>query len=77
MSLKLSKVFEKENKLTEEIGDFDKALGKVLFLHAESVMVFEDGEPNEETGEIKRYPTDKVDYYEVNIYSDAKTSKLL
>lgn len=25
MSLKLSKVFEKENKLTEEIGDFDKA----------------------------------------------------
>ena len=34
MSLKLSKIFEKENKLTEEIGDFDKALGKVLFLHA-------------------------------------------
>lgn len=29
MSLKLSKVFEKENKLTEEIGDFDKALGMV------------------------------------------------
>lgn len=77
MSLKLSKVFEKENKLTEEIGDFDKALGKVLFLHAEPVMVFEDGEPNEETGEIKRYPTDKVDYYEVNIYSDAQDKQIV
>ena len=77
MSLKLSKVFEKENKLTEEIGDFDKALGKVLFLHAEPVMVFEDGEPNEETGEIKRYPTDKVDYYEVNVYSDAQDKQIV
>ena len=77
MSLKLSKIFEKENKLTEEIGDFDKALGKVLFLHAEPVMVFEDGEPNEETGEIKRYPTDKVDYYEVNVYSDAQDKQIV
>lgn len=77
MSLKLSKVFEKENKLTEEIGNFDKALGKVLFLHAEPVMVFEDGEPNEETGEIKRYPTDKVDYYEVNVYSDAQDKQIV
>ena len=40
MSLKLSKTFEKENKLTEEVGDFDKALGKVLFLSAEPVMIF-------------------------------------
>ena len=85
MSLKLSKVFEKENKLTEEIGDFDKALGKVLFLHAESVMVFEDGEPNEETGEIKRVVSsllmqidaDKVDYYEVNVYSDAQDKQIV
>lgn len=77
MSLKLSKDFKKENKLTEELGDFDKALGKLLFLYPEPVMVFEDGEPNEETGEIKRYPTDIVEYYEVNIYSEGQGKQIV
>lgn len=70
MTLKLSKDFKKENTLTEELGDFDKALGKVLFLYPEPNFVYADGEPDEETGEIKRYPTDVIEYYELNVYSE-------
>ncbi|MCJ7967713.1 MAG: YdcP family protein [Lactococcus lactis] len=77
MSLKLSKVFEKENKLTEELGDFDKALGKTLFLNAESVMVFEDYMPEGDEGEIKRRPTDIIEYYEVNIYSEGQGQQII
>lgn len=68
MTLKLSTVFEKQNVLTEEIADFDKGLGKLTFQTAVPVMVFEDYEAEE--GEIKRRPTDKVDYYEVKLYSE-------
>lgn len=76
MSLKLSKTFEKENKLTEEVGDFDKALGKVLFLSAEPVMIFEDYMPEGEDGELRSRPTDNVDYYEVNIYSEGQGKQI-
>lgn len=77
MSIKFSKVFEKENKLTEELGDFNKALGKTLFLYAEPVMVFEDYMPEGEDGEIKRRPTDVIDYYEVNIYSEGQEQQIV
>ncbi|WP_282800864.1 DUF961 family protein [Lactococcus lactis] len=70
MSLKLSKVFEKGNTLTEELADFDRTLGKVLFLNAEKVMRFEDYMPEGEDGEIKSRPTDDIAYYEVNVYSE-------
>ncbi|WP_251713334.1 DUF961 family protein [Lactococcus ileimucosae] len=69
MVLKLSKDFTKQNELTEEFGDFDKGLGKLLFLSAEAQLRYEDYEAEE--GEIKRRPTDEVDYYEVKLYSEA------
>lgn len=69
MTLKLSTVFEKQNVLTEEIADFDKGLGKLTFQTAVPQMVYEDYEAEE--GEIKRRPTNVVDYYEVKLYSEA------
>lgn len=69
MTLKLSPVFEKQNVLTEEIADFDKGLGKLTFQTAVPQMVYEDYEAEE--GEIKRRPTNVVDYYEVKLYSEA------
>ncbi|WP_213495640.1 MULTISPECIES: DUF961 family protein [Lactococcus] len=69
MTLKLSTVFEKQNVLTEEIADFDKGLGKLTFQTAVPQMVYEDYEA--EGGEIKRRPTNVVDYYEVKLYSEA------
>ncbi|WP_285119633.1 DUF961 family protein [Lactococcus petauri] len=69
MTLKLSTVFEKQNVLTEEIADFDKGLGKLTFQTAVPQKVYEDYEAEE--GEIKRRPTNVVDYYEVKLYSEA------
>ncbi|OUK01649.1 DUF961 family protein, partial [Lactococcus petauri] len=74
MTLKLSTVFEKQNVLTEEIADFDKALGKLLFMSAEPQMIFEDYEAEE--GEIKSRITEEVDYYNVKLYSEAMEEQI-
>lgn len=72
MSLKLSEDFKEQNKLTEEKANFDKTLGKVLFLFSEPAIVFEDylSEDEGEEGVIKSRPTDTIKHYEVNVYSE-------
>ena len=56
--------------------DYAKTRECVLFFDEFETLGKERGDTHE-TGEIKRYPTDKVDYYEVNIYSDAQDKQIV